>query len=314
MMSPFHEGELKVQSLAGESQVAERNGILIADRIIGGARPFLHQQSMAVFGSWDRGNNLWSSIVFGRPGFMTSEDGYAVDFDLSQVAVQGKDPLWANIEVNSSAGMLAIDLATRRRIRINGLLSRPRENSLRLSVHEAYPNCPKYITRRQLKTAATELTESLPDTTGASLGPDQQGALTRADVLFVATTHSTRGADASHRGGAPGFIEVLDDRTLRIPDYSGNSMFNTLGNLRVNARAGIIVPDFERTRTLQLTGTAETLWNQDDPADRTGGTRRFLAFRIAHWLELPLPAGVKTEFLDYSPYNPTRTSRTRENR
>ena len=56
---------------------------------------------------------------------MRSEDGYAVDFDLSQVAVQGKDPLWANIEVNSSAGMLAIDLATRRRIRINGLLSRP---------------------------------------------------------------------------------------------------------------------------------------------------------------------------------------------
>ena len=241
---------------------------------------------------------------------MRSEDGYAVDFDLSQVAVQGKDPLWANIDLNSAAGLLAIDLATRRRIRINGLLSRPRENLLRLSVQEAYPNCPKYITRRQLKTVSTELTESLPATTGATLGPDQQGTLTRADVLFVATAHSTRGADASHRGGAPGFIEVLDDRTLRIPDYSGNSMFNTLGNLRVNARAGIIVPDFERGRTLQLTGTAETLWNQDDPADRTGGTHRFLAFRITHWLELPLPPGVKTEFLDYSPYNPTRTGRT----
>jgi uncharacterized protein len=313
MMSPFHEGELEVQSLAGESQMAERNGVLIADRIIGGARPFLHQQSMAVFGSWDCDENLWSSIVFGNPGFMRSEDGYAVDFDLSQVAVQGKDPLWANIEVNSSAGMLAIDLATRRRIRINGLLSRPSENSLRLGVQESYPNCPKYITRRQLKTVSTELTESLPDTTGATLGPDQQCTLTRADVLFVATAHPTRGADASHRGGAPGFIEVLDDRTLRIPDYSGNSMFNTLGNLRVNARAGIIVPDFERGRTLQLTGTAETLWNQDDPADRTGGTHRFLAFRTTHWLELPLPAGVKTEFLDYSPYNPTRTSRTGEN-
>ena len=308
-MNPFHEGELEVQSLAGESQMAERNGVLIADRIIGGARPFLQQQSMVVLASQDRGNNLWSSIVFGRPGFMRSEDGYAVDFDLSQVAVQGKDPLWANIEVNSSAGMLAIDLATRRRIRINGLMSRPRENSLRLGVQEAYPNCPKYITRRQLKTVSTELTESLPATTGAALGPDQQGTLTRADVLFVATAHPTRGADASHRGGAPGFIEVLDDRTLRIPDYSGNSMFNTLGNLRVNARAGIIVPDFERGRTLQLTGTAEILWNQDDPADRTGGTHRFLAFRVAHWLELPLLAGVKPEFLDYSPYNPTRTSR-----
>src|SRR5271168_2802361 len=298
MNSPFHEGELEVQSLAGESQMAERNGVIIADRIIGGARPFLHQQSMAVFGSRDCDDNLWSSIVFGHPGFMSSEDGYAVDFDLSQVAVQGKDPLWANIEVNSAVGMLAIDLATRRRIRINGSLSHPRENSLRLSVQESYPNCPKYITRRQLKTVSTQLTESLPNTTGATLGPDQQDTLTRADLLFVATAHPTRGADASHRGGAPGFIEVLDERTLRIPDYSGNSMFNTLGNLRVNARAGIIVPDFERGRTLQLTGTAETLWSQDDPEDKTGGTHRFLAFRVTHWLELPLPAGVETEFLD----------------
>jgi predicted pyridoxine 5'-phosphate oxidase superfamily flavin-nucleotide-binding protein len=314
MNSLFHEGELAVQSLAGESQMAERNRVIIANRITFGARPFLQQQSMAVFGSRDQEDSLWCSIVFGNPGFMRSDDGYALDLDLSQVAVQEKDPLWANIEVNSAAGMLAIDLATRRRIRINGLLSRPRENSLRLDVQEAYPNCPKYITRRQLRTVSTELTEGLPDTTGATLGPDQQGTLIQADALFIATAHPARGADASHRGGAPGFIEVLDDRTLRIPDYSGNSMFNTLGNLRVNAPAGIIVPDFERGRTLQLTGTAEILWNQDNPADRTGGTHRFLAFRITHWLELPLPAGVKTEFLDYSPFNPTRTSRTGENR
>jgi hypothetical protein len=218
------------------------------------------------------------------------------------------------MEVNSAVGMLAIDLATRRRIRINGLLSRPCETSLRLDVQESYPNCPKYITRRQLRTVSAESTESLPDTAGTTLGPDQQDALIRADALFVATAHPTRGADASHRGGPPGFIEVLDERALRIPDYSGNSMFNTLGNLRVNARAGILVPDFERHRTLQLTGTAETLWNQNDPADKTGGTHRFLAFRITHWLELPLPAGVKTEFLDYSPFNPPRTSRTGENR
>jgi len=313
MRSPFHEGELEVQSLAGESQTAERNGVIIADRILGGARPFLQQQSMAVFGSRDCHDNLWSSIVFGRPGFMRSEDGYVVDFDLSQVAVQVKDPLWANIEVNSAVGMLVIDLATRRRIRINGSLSRPRESSLRLDVQESYPNCPKYITRRQLRTVSTELTEGLPDTAGAALRRDQQGTLTRPDVLFVATAHTTRGADASHRGGAPGFIQVLDERTLRIPDYSGNSMFNTLGNLRVNARAGIIVPDFERARTLQLSGTAETLWNQDDPGNKTGGTHRFLSFHIAQWLELPLPAGVRTELLDYSPYNPTRASNSGEN-
>jgi uncharacterized protein len=314
MTSPFHEGELEAQSLAGESQMAERSGVLIADRIIAGARPFLHQQSMAVFGSRDCDDNLWSSIVFGHPGFMRSDDGYAVDFDLSQVAVQAEDPLWANIEANPAVGMLAIDLGTRRRIRINGLLNRTLENSLHLSVQEAYPNCPKYITRRLLKTVGTEMADSIPATRGNVLGPDQQGALTRSDVLFIATAHPTRGADASHRGGAPGFIEVLDERTVRIADYSGNGMFNTLGNLRVNAHAGIVVPDFERGRSLQLTGTAETLWNQDEPVDRTGGTHRFLVFRIMHWLELPLPVGVETEFLDYSPYNPIRTSGTGEDR
>src|SRR5579859_4087941 len=130
MQSPFHAGELEVQSLAGESQMAERNGVIIADRIIVGARPFLQQQSMAVFGSRDCDDRLWNSIVFGNPGFMRSNDGYAVDFDLAQVFVQRKDPLWANIELNAAVGMLAIDLATRRRIRINGLLSRPHENSL----------------------------------------------------------------------------------------------------------------------------------------------------------------------------------------
>ena len=59
----------------------------------------------------------------------------------------------------------------------------------------------------------------------------------RGDVLFIATAHATRGADASHRGGNPGFIEVLDGKTVRIPDYAGNSMFNTLGNLVVNPAA-----------------------------------------------------------------------------
>src|SRR5258708_23177155 len=109
MMSPFHEGELEVQSFAGESQMAERNGVLIADRIMGGARPFLQQQSMVVFASQDRGNTLCSSIALGRPGFMRSEHGYAVHFDISQVALRGKDPLWSKIYLNPAAGFPADD-------------------------------------------------------------------------------------------------------------------------------------------------------------------------------------------------------------
>lgn len=69
-------------------------------------------------------------------------------------------------------------------------------------------------------------------------------------------------------------------------------------SLEVQPRAGIIVPNFERGRILQLRGAAETLWKQNDPLEVTGSTHRFLAFHVERRLELPLPAGLKAEFLD----------------
>ena len=75
-------------------------------------------------------------------------------------------------------------------------------------------------------------------------------------------------------GGNPGFVTLVDDRTLRIPDYPGNSMFNTLGNFTANPRAGLIFLDFESHRTLQLTGRPEILYDVDGTAEETGGTNR----------------------------------------
>jgi hypothetical protein len=80
-------------------------------------------------------------------------------------------------------------------------------------------------------------------------------------------------------------------------------MFNTFGNLLVDPAAGLVVPDFERGSALLLTGRAEVLFNGDDPIHATGGTHRFLIFHIEEWLQLALPA-LKSEVLDYSPYNP----------
>ena len=304
MQTPFHEGELKVQKLAGEAAMAERNGAMIAGRIMGGALPFLAQQSMVVFGTRDAEGRLWASMLFGQRGFMQSSDGRGVDFDLARMASQPHDPFWRNIKTNASAGTLAIDLATRRRIRVNGEIRRTAENSLHLDVREAYPNCPKYITRRVLATAAPGAPPSSDPGRGTTLGPGQQALLTRADVLFIASAHPERGADASHRGGNPGFIEVIDETTLRIPDYAGNGMFNTLGNLAVDPSAGLVVPDLEHGRVLQLTGRTEVLFDGDDPVDATGGTRRFLVFHVEEWLEDALPSGVQSERLDSSPFNP----------
>jgi hypothetical protein len=125
-----------------------------------------------------------------------------------------------------------------------------------------------------------------------------------ADVLFLATGHAQRGNDASHRGGNPGFIEVMNKNTLRIPDYPGNGLFNSLGNVVGDPQVGLLLPDFEHGRQLQLTATAKILWDLPDPEGKTGGTNRFVEFTIIRWLKRPLPARLKSAVVSYSPYNP----------
>src|SRR5262249_25058473 len=101
-------------------------------------------------------------------------------------------------------------------------------------------------------------------------------------TFFIASTHPQGGADASHRGGEPGFVQVPDAHTLQWPDYVGNNLFQTLGNLSVNPRAGLLFVDFERGRTLQLTGQAELLWKprQGSTAPETGRSIRFHIGRV----------------------------------
>ena len=305
--NPYHEGELRIQQLAGELQQARGSGRVIADTIIKGALKFIAQQPMAILGSVDDDQNVWASLLFGRPGFMTAPDDKTVEFDLSQAGINPHDPFWTNIEQNPRVGSLLIELATRRRLRINGEASRPSADRLQLhlAVAESYPNCPKYIQRRQMTIQALDgpNTNSMRHD-GDALGDDQQALIAAADTFFVASAHPQRGVDASHRGGPPGFVNVLDERTLRIPDYVGNSMFNTLGNFSANPRAGLVFLDFDQSRTLQLIGRPEILWDQDDAESKTGGTRRFWLLQVERWCEMGLAAMVRWEFLDYSPFNP----------
>ena len=67
----------------------------------------------------------------------------------------------------------------------------------------------------------------------------------------------------AHRGGAPGFVRV-EGETIVWPDYPGNGMFNTLGDVAVYPRAGILVPDFASGALLQVTGTASIAWASAD--------------------------------------------------
>jgi uncharacterized protein len=301
----FHEGELLVQRTAGETEMALRNGGVITDVIPKGALRFIAQQPLVVFGSLDAGGKVWASLLVGEPGFLLAPDDRTLQMDVTQPRSAKDDPFWTNIESNPMVGMLLIDLPTRRRLRVNGRIRRLDETRFALAVNHAYPNCPKYIQRRHLSHLA-EISLPRSDRTlhGDALTDNHCTQITSADTLFVASANPEHGFDASHRGGQPGFVRVLDERRLRIPDYVGNSMFNTLGNFLTYPLAGLVFVDFESGRTLQLTGRAEILWDMDDPDDETGGTRRYWDFHVERWLETDMPRKLRWELLDYSPFNP----------
>lgn len=305
MSTPYHEGEAAVQRRANEVASAERNGVVIASTITRGASAFLRQQPMAVFGSQDEGGRLWASMVIGNPGFLEpSDDGRSLRILLGDAGRHPSEPLWRNITTDAPIGMLVIDLGSRRRLRINGRASATADQLL-VEVDEAYPNCPKYIQRRHLRRLGSRIS-LVADAAhhGVMLDPERVALIRRADTFFVASRHPTRNADVSHRGGNPGFVQALDVSTLRIPDYPGNSMFNTLGNLALNPRAGLVFPDFERGTVVQLSGTGEILWDQADPNQVSGGTGRFWDFHVERWLETQIPDAIAWELLDRSPYNP----------
>src|SRR5262249_17942352 len=134
---------------------------------------------------------------------------------------------------------------------------------------------------------------------GTALTCEQQAVIEQADTFFIASVHDGTGADASHRGGQPGFVRVLDPRTLRVPDYAGNNMFQTLGNIAADPRVGLLFVDFDTGMTLQLTGRARILWHREEFADLTGAERA-LDLQIDAVVEIAAHGPLGWRFLEYS--------------
>jgi len=303
----YHEGERYVQERAGERDNALRLEGFTAGPIPARAMSFLAEQRMLAIGSTDEHGSVFASVIFGAPGLASSVDGRSLHLDRTRLDVHD-DPVWENLRVGADVGLLAIELASRRRLRINGVVSRVDPAGIDVDVHEAYPNCPKYIQRRvALDAPAVPTTLERPRVDGIALDDERGHLIERADTLFVASRHRDRGMDVSHRGGAPGFVRVVNPTRIRIPDYRGNSMFNTLGNLAVDDRAGIVFVDFEGGMLLQMTGTATLEFDQpDDARQPTGGTGRYWDFEVERWLEVAIRTPIAWQLLDRSPHNPGR--------
>lgn len=303
--SPFHPGELAVQALANEADVAQRNGTVVSNHIIKGALLFIAQQSMTVVSSTDESNQIWTSVLFGEPGFINAQDDQHILLDRHKIIQQSHDPLWSNIEHNTQVGLVIIELSTRRRLRVNGNIKRLTDGQYEITVAQAYPNCPKYIQRRQPNIPKSVLSYIAPKPNfGAELTLKQQELIAHSDSFFVGSGVANHHNDASYRGGDPGFVTIVNNQQLLIPDYKGNSMFNTLGNFESNPHAGLVFIDFEQNQLLQLTGTAKVLWDQIDENNATGGTQRYWHFNVTAWQETELPPTLNWTFFEYSPHNP----------
>lgn len=282
--SPWHDGERALQRSVGlEQRMDEVGRKVVRPYMPEQHRTFFAQLPFVVLGSVDEQGDAWATLRAGTPGFLASPDPGTLRLELPPAP---DDPAQAGLADGAAVGLLGIELHTRRRNRVNGTL-RQDGRALVLDVAESFGNCPQYITLRDWSAASTD---PAPAQVLPGLGARERALIEGAATLFVASyadTAAGRRVDVSHRGGVPGFVQVAPSGTLTVPDYPGNRFFNTLGNLLLNGRAGLVFVDFARGDLLQLSGDAEVIL---DGAALPGAERlwRFTPRRIV-WRAGALP-------------------------
>jgi len=289
MQSPFHEGEQQVQALLGVREEIEP----WARRVVRAWMPEEHRAfhsslPFLVAAARDDRGRPWATILTGSVGFVDSPD--PEHLTIATRLLPG-DPLERHLSAGADLGLLGIDLATRRRNRVNGRIIETAGDRLVFRVGQAFGNCPQYIRHRNWRQVATP-SATPPAHRADTLSRRQQAWIQAADTLFIASGHGsaadsdTQGMDASHRGGEPGFVQVLDGRRLVFPDYAGNNHYNTIGNLVMDPRMGLLLVDFTRGSLLHLTGRASIDWGSAAVA-RVPGARRLVDVDIDEVVERP---------------------------
>jgi ferredoxin-NADP reductase/predicted pyridoxine 5'-phosphate oxidase superfamily flavin-nucleotide-binding protein len=285
--SPFHVGERRIQERLGVREIEHW-----ARKIV---RPFLPDEHRAfhtvlpflVAAARDGQGRPWATLLAGAGGFVTSPDRRSLVIDARPVP---GDALEGAFRRGADVGLLGIEFSTRRRNRLNGRVASEGSGALVCTVDQSFGNCPQYVRERGWRRADGE-PPGVPRR-GSRLAPSQRAWIASADTFFIASGYRGEGEspsfgmDASHRGGEPGFVRVETRKHLVFPDYAGNNHFNTIGNLVLDPRAGLLFVDFPTGSLLQLTGRATLDWDSDAVA-RIPGARRLVRFEVEAVVELP---------------------------
>jgi hypothetical protein len=237
----YHRGQIEVQEEANTREVAE----MLADWV-GPVGLFASVADLIVVATTDEAGDLRFATVSGRAPLVDVVAGETIRIEGLRPAVAAESVL---------AGGLAISLAQLRRARINGRLTLAGSGSF-LEADEAFTNCRKYVV------------PSLAVDGGLRAGPLETEALTlddpwlagviaRAETSFLASASPEGQPDVSHRGGAPGFLSFdAAAGLLTWPEYVGDGMLKSAGNIRATGRASLLVLDLESGDAAELTGRA----------------------------------------------------------
>jgi predicted pyridoxine 5'-phosphate oxidase superfamily flavin-nucleotide-binding protein len=279
---------MEAQRRFGVTDEAEKISEIVGNRISMGVRRIIESRSFFCFSM--AAQNLqpechFHSRMHGASGeaapLLKVVDSKTLVFATAPNADQGE---WSRINTPSQGiGMILVDVERRLRYRINGRARQPADSSrfsnewphagrvIEVAVAQSYTNCGARVA------AAHDLAQDSKATPApaawANLPHQDRISTTLKEFIesrpffFMATCTRAGDCDCSYKGRNPldsHVVRVIDDRTLVMPDYSGNSMFNTIGNILNNDRASLLFIDVQKGVMNRINGRATVL---DDPAE-----------------------------------------------
>lgn len=306
--SNFHEGEKSFHRALGiEERMEEIGARIFRDYMPDQHRDFFAQLPMIHICALDKAGHPCAILRVGQPGFISSPDEYTLIIESAPLI---GEPENLQLQKGSKISIVGVEFATRRRNRLNATISQHEHNRIEMKVDQSFGNCPKYIQIRNMFPA--EQTDVTSETFKAeTIGDRERNLISSIDTLFIASRSPIidddprNGVDINHRGGNPGFIEILDDQTIQFPDYLGNNIFNTFGNIVNDPRVGIQLIGFESKTLMHLQGHAEVI-TLEGKFDGNPDMGRRVKIQIDTIISVTNALPFSPQFISWSPMLPGR--------
>ncbi len=272
----WHEGERALQQRTGvAARLAEVGPRVVRDHMPQQHREFFALLPLLFTGTLDAQGQPWASVLAGPPGFVSSPTPTLLEV---QAGPLPGDPAADHGTAGAAVGLLGLQAHTGRRNRLNGWIADGDED-MAIQVAQSFGNCPKYIHPREA-VYAPDAEPAVQVHRCAHMDDASLRIVREADTFFIASAHPeaaasrdpARGVDVSHRGGPSGFVHAGGNRLL-VPDFVGNTFFNTLGNLQLQPRCGLLFIDYQRGTRVHLACRARLLPDAPDPAQWPGALR-----------------------------------------